>query len=455
MYGTNLDQLLQNTLTDFLRTHCNFNRPLLLALSGGPDSLALLFLLCRIQSHIPLHFAIAHVDHGWRIESQEEAAQLQLLAKELNLSFHLRRLDPRSLTGNLEAASRLERLKFFRELSEQEGYQAVLLGHHADDQAETVLKRVLEGNTSYRLGGLQAVTEVEGVLLWRPFLSFSKEMIGLWLKNQNGTPFVDRTNLDPRFLRGRFRTEIMPLLAEKFGKEIAKGLCCLGQESQELVAFLEETLDPYISKIEKGPLGEYLDLSDKMPQSPFALKYLVKTLCQKEQESLPRALVEDAIRMLQNNQANKRLFWGDHLLYVDRRRLFFLKTAISIALPSRQPLQTGCTRYGMWLIEVACLEEQEHAKQYTGWKQLWKGYLEYILPVDDYEIGPPILTMAYPGEHASLSKWWSNEKVPAWLRNQTPVIWKEGRIYRELLTERSGQTVARGDCLHVRMSFDG
>lgn len=433
MSGTNsIEPHLLETVACFLKAHCDFTQPILLALSGGPDSLALLLLLRQLQQQLPFRFAIAHVDHGWRLESKEEARQLQQLAAQWQIPFHLRQLDPRTLSGNLEAASRIERLRFFRELSQREGYQAVLLGHHADDQAETVLKRVLEGNSVSRLGGLRTVTEIEGVRLWRPFLAISKETLAAWVGHQQIEPFEDRTNLDPRFLRGRFRTQIIPLLAEKFGKEIANGLCHIGQESQELGAFLEEILSPYLSKIERGHLGEYLDLSTEMPPQRFAIKFLVKSLCSLEHTTFPRSLVERAVNLLQHNNANKQLLWENRPLYIDRKRLLLFKPNLP-PLPPRQPIPLGTTQYGPWQIHVS----QQHHPLHTGWQQLWKGHLSCLLPASgEYEIGPPVLSAPYPGEHSPLRKWWANEKIPACLRPYAPVIWKNNRIHYEFLTRR-------------------
>ena len=144
-----------HTLIKFFEGRYRQNMPLLLAFSGGPDSLALLHLLMEFHKIRPLKLAIAHVDHGWREESAEEAAQIALMAANLGLPLHLRKLDPKHLSGNLEAACREERFRFFASLCRDHGYQAVLLAHHADDLAETVLKRALEGASLPRLAAVR------------------------------------------------------------------------------------------------------------------------------------------------------------------------------------------------------------------------------------------------------------------------------------------------------------
>src|SRR5258708_5164832 len=126
-------------IRSFFITHNLTEKPLLLALSGGPDSMALFYQLLDLNHP----FQVAHVDHGWRAESSQEGAILEELCREKKIALHLRKL---KLEGaNLEDLSRKARLLFFQEVCSKEKLEGVLLAHHADDQAETVLKRVLEG----------------------------------------------------------------------------------------------------------------------------------------------------------------------------------------------------------------------------------------------------------------------------------------------------------------------
>ena len=141
----------------FLNSRCDWSRPVLIGLSGGPDSMALLHLLRECAQKKDLRIGVAHVNHCWRAESSYEAAQLEELVKNLGYSFHLKVLNPSELTGNLEDACRRERLAFFNELTHAYGYQAVILGHHRDDQAETVLKRFLEGASLVNLKGMEEI----------------------------------------------------------------------------------------------------------------------------------------------------------------------------------------------------------------------------------------------------------------------------------------------------------
>ena len=147
---------IKQELRRFLRAHYSQGRELLLALSGGPDSQALFHLL--VEFRYP--FRVAHVDHAWRPESAKEAKALEELCRQHKIPFHLKTLNPDEMQGNLEDACRQERLSYFQELSTQWNCQAVVLGHHADDQAETVLKRLFEGASLEKLAGIRSVGRV-------------------------------------------------------------------------------------------------------------------------------------------------------------------------------------------------------------------------------------------------------------------------------------------------------
>ena len=133
---------MQKEVIDFFEKYIDTSRPVLLGLSGGADSMCLFHLLLqwnKVQVHI------VHIDHGWRKESLSESKILEALAGKHKLEFFQKRLDPIRYKGNLENESRKERYAFFSKVAEETNAQGILLGHHADDVQETVLKRVLEG----------------------------------------------------------------------------------------------------------------------------------------------------------------------------------------------------------------------------------------------------------------------------------------------------------------------
>ncbi len=431
---------LEGDLSAFLREHYDPARPLLLALSGGPDSLALLHLLLEYRKSHSLALGLAHVDHGWRPESGEEARLLQQMARALELPFHIKRLNPKEIQGNLEAACREERLKFFGELCRLHNYQATLLAHHADDQTETVLKRVLEGVSLPHLSSMQPVAQVRGVTLWRPLLHVKRQEILTWLETRGLKGFEDETNLDPKFLRGRFRTRLLPLLTAEFGKEVGVSLERLGAEAVELRDYLDLQVSSSLSRIEKSRSGLFLDLNQDLSSHPYELRHLIRKFCEYGALNLSREGLETALKLVLSCAADKQVA----CLKVDRGRLF-IPTQVWPPIQERIPLQLGEMSIAGWSVVVKEMTNCPEVRVSMGWKEVWRGRVETWIPVVDgfevrYELGSVELQAPYYGQ-TTISKWWTNAKVPAFLRHTVPVIWRGTDIFHEFLTGRERKAI--------------
>lgn len=207
----------------------------MLGYSGGPDSKALLYALKKTE--VPLH--VAHVDHGWRKESGEEADALEQEVAELGLPFYRTRLEG----CDTEETARAGRLQFFAGLFQATPFQALLLAHQADDWAETALKRVLEGAHLPFLGGMDEVGHLYGMPIWRPFLKISKQALELYLQKLGLTALQDPTNADPAYLRSRMRVEIFPFLERSLGKRVVGNLRLLAERAAELKKFLDKRVE--------------------------------------------------------------------------------------------------------------------------------------------------------------------------------------------------------------------
>lgn len=423
------DNILKSAIKTFLGQHLDRTRPVLLAFSGGPDSVALLHLLLTYRQLHPFELHLAHVDHGWREESQKEAQELAEMASELNLPFHTTRLCFERLEGNLEAASRAERLAFFTTLSHRFLFQAVIFAHHANDQAETVLKYVFEGKSLPYLTAMRSVTSIRGLVIWRPLLDVKKEVILSWLEEKELKAIDDKTNRDTRFLRSRFRIKMLPFLREEFGKEIESSLCNLSAEALELCSYLDAQLSIQLKNIFQGPLGTYVDLTTDCPKFPLEIRYLIRKMCERENCFLSREVLNALVDFLNRNVADKRINVGRKVFYVDRRRLFIFSREL-ITLFSNDRVSLADTDYCGWRISVETVPYKESSQ--PSWIDVWKGEFRIHLPLGEYHLGPPEMKARH-GDH-SINKWWTNHKVPAFLRHVVPVVWEGDRIACEFLT---------------------
>ena len=163
-----------------------------------------LFLLHKKQNW---QLAVAHVNYGLRgKESDADTALVKETAKKLGLPFYA--LRKKTLSVKSEEALRKVRYAFFESLTQKYGFQAVALAHHQDDQAETVLLRLVRGSGSL---GLSAMQPKRGIYV-RPFLSFSKQEILTFLKQQHIPYRIDASNAETQYLRNKIRHELLPLL---------------------------------------------------------------------------------------------------------------------------------------------------------------------------------------------------------------------------------------------------
>lgn len=196
---------------------------MILAVSGGADSMAMLHLVANLADR-PKNLRVLHIHHGLRGRSADADARLvERNAKQLDLPFHLIRTNVRAITRNkkvsIEMAARSARHDAFRALAAK--YRAVVAtAHTRDDQAETILLRLLRGSGTDGLGGIEAKTRLNGFTLVRPMLEISREENVAFLRSQKVTWREDATNADPAMLRNRVRHELLPLLEARFSPRI-------------------------------------------------------------------------------------------------------------------------------------------------------------------------------------------------------------------------------------------
>ena len=186
----------------------------LLAVSGGPDSLALLLLAARwarVTPDAPV-LAVATVDHALRDESAGEAATVGRVATGLGLPHAVLVWTGPKPTAGVQRVAREARYALLAAHARAIGAGAIITGHHADDQAETVLMRLLAGSGPAGLAGMRPMRPLGGLALLRPLLGIPKTRLVATVAAAGLVPVDDPGNASPRFARGRLR-RLMPLLA--------------------------------------------------------------------------------------------------------------------------------------------------------------------------------------------------------------------------------------------------
>lgn len=401
-----------HVVKSFLEQHWDKKSPLLIGYSGGSDSKALLYAAIE-WGKATIH--IAHVDHGWRAESSDEALVLQKEAQRLGIPFHTTRLD--QLTTETQA--RQCRLAFFRSLQEQFSFQATLLGHQADDLAETVLKRLFEGAHLPHLSGMKSNSIIDGVSIWRPLLSISKNEIKRWLMQRRLNALDDASNHDPHYLRSRMRSELLPFLNKSFGKNISKNLAILSERSHELEDYLSHRCCQFNHKIVNGPFGCWVD-GDGLHR--FETRHLLQQVAKQEGLVFSRAVLESILDAMQQQKANHEVLIQHRTIVVDRGHFFLL----SKQMPRfNQPLLpiSSCQRSGDWVVEeIEFSLCSAPAAAQCHWHSLWKG--EALIQCFD---GAPALQLPTCG-----FRW--PVKVPLFLKQICPVLMQGEHLIADFVT---------------------
>ncbi len=225
----------------------------LLAVSGGADSTALLRLFMEIAGENTDALAVAHVNHRMRgDESEADADFVRKLAEEYRLRYCERRFEPVDWnlddSGSVEAAARKIRYDFFRETAETLGFRYVAVAHTADDQVETVLHRIVRGTGIGGLAGIPAVRQLSpAVSLIRPLLETPRHEIHDYLQ-RIGQPFrTDSSNADDDFTRNKIRNKLLPFLRNEFNPGVDAALLRLAAIAGETDEALDEILDAAVS----------------------------------------------------------------------------------------------------------------------------------------------------------------------------------------------------------------
>lgn len=295
----------------FLQERWEGSRPLLVGYSGGPDSEALLQLV--LEAKIPCH--VAHVDHGWRAESAREAEHLK---SRISVPFHTLRL-PVPPEKNREEAAREGRLAFFRTLFAGGHYQALLLGHQADDLAETVLKRLFEGAHLVHLGSMEKISQFEELVIWRPLLNVRRREIEAYLEKKGITPLIDPTNSDPAYLRARMRKELFPFLKKSFGKEVVSNLALLSERAGELERYLGARVAG--RTLQEGVWGWAVDCKG-------LARIEARHLLQAQGLQIPRTVLEPLLDWWEQKLDHRKIFFNSMWLIHCRGWVFFWKKAL-------------------------------------------------------------------------------------------------------------------------------
>ncbi|WP_423252727.1 tRNA lysidine(34) synthetase TilS [Melissococcus plutonius] len=292
---------------------------LLLAISGGVDSMVLLHLIEQLQKKIPIDFAVAHVNHKIREESIEEAAYVCTYCKQKNIPYYETSWEE-AKDKNIEARARKFRYSFFANLMKQERYTHLLTAHHLDDQAETMLMKMVRGTTLKNLAGIQLQQDFSIGKLVRPFLIFSKEQIRNYAIDKKIMYFEDNTNYSDSYARNRMRHQIIPLLKQE-NKQFLEHMAGLSQQITAASSLIDSMITPYFNQwVHQSNAIWYLQLDDLLKQTEeFQLFFLMdffQRILIPENVLINQAQMKQALTILNGSTPQAKMIFGSNWHFI-------------------------------------------------------------------------------------------------------------------------------------------
>jgi tRNA(Ile)-lysidine synthase len=260
------------------------------AVSGGPDSLALLHLLARLRPSTGISLVAAHLDHGFRPEGAAEAAFVRARAEEWKVPFVGGRVDVPRLVAKSRGpqdAARQARYAFLARVADEAGAEIIAVGHTADDQAETVLMHLLRGTGA---GGLAGMAAVAGRVV-RPMLEAWRAQVEAYCRHHVLEPLRDPSNADPKYLRNRIRAELLPVL-EGYNPRIRERLVAMARtlaDERDLMEDLAKHAEPNVQQ--EGAIDQRAFLA--LPRA------VQRTVLRRLSPSLTAVQVEAALRAVE------------------------------------------------------------------------------------------------------------------------------------------------------------
>ena len=406
---------------------------ILAGLSGGPDSICLLYALHKMKDALKLNITALYIDHGLRpAETGSEIEFCKDICRKLNLPFMQKSIDVKSWAKeqklNLQDAARQLRYRIFNETSYEINARKIALGHTADDQAETLIMRLLRGSGP---AGLSGIPPVRGNII-RPLIDIRRGEIEKFLDAEKIAYIIDSSNLKKDYLRNRIRLSFIPML-----KEINPDVIETLSKTAAIFRDEERYFETIVTKTLMKLITRKTDLRIELFLSPFEImdKVIMRRVLRRainETKSL-RGIsfthIEDIIDLIKRGDAGDRLYLPGGIRAIKKYSTFILTSEAPVQLvPSTLtvPGETILKEAGV-LIKASLIEDQvsEAIIQKPG---LWTTF--GIFDVDKLDF--PLLVrhrtdgdFFYPfgfGRKKKIQDFFVDQKVPRDERDRVPLI---------------------------------
>ncbi|MDP8233838.1 MAG: tRNA lysidine(34) synthetase TilS [Candidatus Saelkia tenebricola] len=259
----------------------------LLAVSGGPDSVAMAHVFKELIKVFNLNIGIACFNHGIREESDLEVEFVRKLASDLNAPFYTHKKNISKIAEDqkrsLEEVARVERYQFLIQIAKKNGYQKIAVAHNSNDQVETFLHRLIRGAGLKGLMSISCKINMQGVEIIRPLLSCSRNEIEAYLEKFKISSCQDKSNYEVKFTRNKIRHNLLPYLKDEFNPNIENIIYNTVENIQKAYSFIEmEAEDAFKRCVKK----EAFCVKIKTDRLKRVHPYIIREIIRKAIESI-------------------------------------------------------------------------------------------------------------------------------------------------------------------------
>lgn len=236
--------MLLNKFKDTIKKYNLINKGdrIVIGVSGGPDSVCLVYLLNGLKKEFKAILTIAHLDHMLRKDSAKDREFVEKLGKKLEIKVISSKINVKELfkVGSLEEIARNARLGFLFKVARDVKAKKIALGHNFDDQAETVLMRIIRGSGLNGLSGILPKRNMAGFEIIRPLIEVKRRQIEAYLRRKKIKARIDASNKQDLFFRNKIRNKLLPLLEKDYNKNIREVLANMAQNAGSDYDYLQQ-----------------------------------------------------------------------------------------------------------------------------------------------------------------------------------------------------------------------
>lgn len=303
----------------------------LAAVSGGPDSMAMLVILKELSKKMHFEVQVAHVNHGLRENAKKDQEYLSSYCKREEIHFHTKEFDIKKIAHEqkmgTEETGRMVRYQFFEEVKNQIQANKIAIAHNANDNCETVLMNILRGSGTIGLKGIEPIREQKYI---RPLIECTRDEIEQFCQERNLQPCIDETNLQNIYTRNKIRNQLIPLLKKEYNPNIIESINRLSAIATEETNYIQKEAIKTYQKvlIEEREKEIQFDLK-KFNQFDTVIKkrvllYTVNRL-KGSSKGIEKKHLEDILKLCQNNIGNKFLIPQKNLKILVKNKKIFLQ----------------------------------------------------------------------------------------------------------------------------------